>query len=192
MNQDAILPNQEQSGQRRPSRAEEIAGHRRRRNPAADYNGTFLRLGVDPSQKDPNYEYHWFNDDKGSLEFWTQQDDWDFVENGAVACDGRNLNESDKRIRRIVGKNQSGQPLYAYWCRKPKEWFDADQAEQVKRTQERYRQAVHNQTPGAVDGISQDDLQASYIPAEIQSAINTTEGRERAQAIRRSQRFQKG
>ena len=146
------------SPNKRMSRAEESLGRRRRRNPAADYNGTFLRLGIDPAYKDPNYEYRWINDDKGNLQFWTQQDDWDFVENAAIASDGRNLNESDKRIRRVVGKNQSGQPLYAYWCRKLKEWYDADQREQARRNQERYRSAVHNQTPGAVEGISPEDL----------------------------------
>ena len=66
------------------TRAEEIAAGRRRRSPSANINGMFLRLGVDPATKDPNYEYRWINDDKGRLQAMTQQDDWDFVANREV------------------------------------------------------------------------------------------------------------
>ena len=173
---------------KRMTRAEETAGHRRRRAPGAAYNGAFLRLGVDTTQDDPNYVYHWFNDDKGRLQYFTEQDDWDFVTNGAA--DNRNLNESDTRVRRIVGRDQAGQPLYAYRCRKLREWYDSDQQERIRQAQEQYDRALHTQT-GSADEIDAGDLKTSYIPREVQAAIRATDGRA---AIRRSrqQHLQKG
>ena len=177
---------------RKTTRAEETLGRRRRRDPAAAYNGAFLRLGVDNTKDDPNYVYHWFCDDKGRLQHFTEQDDWDFCENTDQAADPRNLNETSTRIRRRVGKDQSGLPLYAYRCRKLKEWQEEDLKERSLRSHERYERAVHDQT-GDAEGIDAGDLKNSYIPAEVQAAIKATDGRARANAIRRSQRsFSKG
>ena len=167
------------------TRAEEIAAGRRRRSPSANINGMFLRLGVDPATKDPNYEYRWINDDKGRLQAMTQQDDWDFVANREVASDDRNMNETETRIRRVVDKTASGEPMYAYWCRKYKPWYDEDLHHQTKLVQEKRKAMIQNMHDGS-PGTASDDPQHIYIPAEAKNAIAATEARENR--IRRSQK----
>ena len=164
------------------SRAEEIAAGRRRRQDGANINGMFLRLGVDSSTKDPNYEYRWINDDKGRLEALTQQDDWDFVENHAVALDERNLNQSDSRIRRVVDKTASGEPMYAYWCRKYKPWYDEDQNRRLELDQEKRQARISN----PVSTLPAGERDFAYVPPEAKHAAAETETRERR--IRRATR----
>ncbi len=169
----------------RMTRAEEIAAGRRRRSPSANINGMFLRLGVDPATKDKSYEYRWINDDKGRLQSLTQQDDWDFVANHEASLDDRNMNETETRIRRVVDKTASGEPMYAYWCRKYKPWYDEDQRTQTKLVEDSRKSMIRSMHDGS-PGTAADDPQHTYIPAEAKHAIAATEARENR--IRRSQK----
>lgn len=165
------------------TRAEEIAAGRRRRSDSANIDGMFLRLGVDPTIKDPNYEYRWINDDKGRLQACTQQDDWDFVENHEAAMDDRNLSQSESRIRRVVDKTASGEPMYAYYCRKYKPWYDADQSKISELAHSKRKQIIQD-VSSASSNISADEKDMLYSPAEAKIAAAQTEQREK---VRRSQ-----
>jgi len=46
--------------------------------------------------------------------------------------DAEELQERDRRIRRLVGTNKDGSPQYAYLMGIPKEFYDEDQAEKEK------------------------------------------------------------
>ena len=168
------------------TRAEEIAQGRRRRNPSEDMNGLRLRLGVDADLKDPDFEHHWFNDDRGRLELATHQDDWDFVKHPEIAKDDRNLNESESRIRRVVGQNEAGGPLYAYYCRKYKPWYDEDQKQLAAAATAERRALIKKQHVDS-KGVASDAPDVLYIPKEAQRAIARTEKSElRESKIRRS------
>ena len=184
---DATTP---RTAPRRMTRAEEIAAGRRRRSSSEDMNGLFLRLGVDPATKDANYEYRWINDADGRLQALTQQDDWDFVENHEAALDERNLNDSETRIKRQVGTTKTGEPMWAYWCRKYKPWYDEDMRKQAQATDARHREMIQRQNAGGA-GTLAGDPSHTYIPAEGKHAIKQTlqrVEREEAAQIRRAQR----
>lgn len=148
------------------TRAEEVQETRRRRS--GDFNGLFLRLGVDEALLDRrNFVYRWINDDKGKIEAKTQQDDWDFVVDTSIkGADG-----IDTRIRRQVGRTESG-PLYAYLCKKRKDYYEEDKAKEadVRRSQRENR--ILKQDTGARGGVS-DDPANTYIPAEVDAAIRS-------------------
>jgi hypothetical protein len=175
------------STESRMTRAEEVAAYRKRRQENSAYNGTYLRLGVDEIQKDPDYVYRWTNDDKGKIHSRTVLGAYEFVENKELADNSKNLNESDNRIRREVGKSSSGAPLYAYLCRKRKDFYDVDQELKTEGVIERRRSMVRNQTDGE-GGLAADAAHA-YIPREVRSAIQTSESTENVLRVRRSRKL---
>lgn len=111
-----------------PTRAQTEQRARRRRG-SLDATSDF-RLGV-RFKLDPNYEYRWINEgiDGQRLFDKTKQDDWDMVSHNDEPTDA-----PGSALRRAVGQTVSG-PVYAYFCRKPKEWHDADRDELQKRNQ---------------------------------------------------------
>jgi len=131
-----------------------------------------MRLGVDDGLKDPDYEYRWINDDRGRLEAKTQQDDWDIVTDPNIVVDEKN-NSIDTRVRRVVGVTSGGQPMYAYFCRKRKEFCDEDRRAKYEARVARRQQMIRSQDSGASGGIV-DDPKHMYVPAEAQSAIATS------------------
>jgi hypothetical protein len=150
------------------NRATEEQGRRRRRS--NDFNGNYMRLGVSEELKDPAYEYRWINDDRGRLESKTRQDDWDFVDDPAILADSDRNEKTDTRIRRVVGIAQGNVPMYAYFCRKRKEWCDDDRRfKSERRTQER-QAMIRAQHAGGSGGVD-DDPQHTYIPVEAKAAI---------------------
>lgn len=148
-------------------RANEEQGRRRRRS--NDFNGNYMRLGVDESLKDPAYEYRWINDDRGRLEARTKQDDWDFVEDPAILDDSDKNDKTDTRIRRVVGTSQGGSPMYAYYCKKRKEWCEDDRRAKSDRRMQERQQMIKAQHSGA-GGVAEDP-QHTYIPTEAKAAI---------------------
>ena len=150
------------------TRATEEQGRRRRRS--GDFSGNYMRLGVDESLKDPAYEYRWINDDRGRLEARTEQDDWDFVDDPKLLNDSDKNDKLDTRMRRAVGVGQDGRPMYAYYCKKRKEWCEEDRrAKSDRRLQER-QQMIRQQHAGGSGGVA-DDPQHTYIPDEAKAAI---------------------
>jgi hypothetical protein len=149
------------------NRATEEQGRRRRRS--SDYNGQYMRLGVDKSLLDPAYEYRWINDDRGRLEA-RYEEDWDFVSDEKILSDSDRNEKTDTRIRRIVGTASGGKPMYAYYCRKRKEYCEEDRREKHDARMAQREQMIRNQDTGASGGVS-GDPQHTYIPAEARAAI---------------------
>jgi hypothetical protein len=144
-----------------------------RRRRLTDYNGNYMRLGVDESLKDRAYVYRWINDDRGRLEAKTKHDDWDFIADPAITADSAHNNSTDTRVRRVVGTSQGGAPLYAYLCRKRRDWYNDDQRAKTKQRTQQRQQMIINQDAGWSGGVV-DDPQHTYIPAEAQAAIATS------------------
>lgn len=149
-------------------RANDEQGRRRRRSD--DFSGNYRRLGVDERLKDPAYEYRWINDDRGRLENKTRQDDWDIVDDPAILNDSDRNDKVDTRIRRVVGTGQGGEPLYAYFCRKRKDWCEDDRRAKAERRTQQRQQMIRQQHAGGSGGVA-DDPQHTYIPDEAKAAI---------------------
>jgi hypothetical protein len=79
--------------------------------------------------KDPNFEYRWLNDTPGRLESKTKLDDWDVV---TTPADPTKDDGEGTAVRRPVGTTPEGKPLYAYLCKKPKHYYEADKTEEQK------------------------------------------------------------
>lgn len=80
--------------------------------------GTSLKLDA---PKRNGYVRRWFNDAEGRVET-AEQAGYSFVH------DGRAESEQPVRVRRRVGTNADGTPLYAYLMEKPEEFYQEDQA----------------------------------------------------------------
>lgn len=102
------------------SRNEEGKVERRRRR-SSEMDGT--RRHLDVIHKDPGFEYHWFNDNGMRLDDMTKRDDWDMVVSDEEISHGNGAT-----VRRQVGTKPNGDSLFAYLCRKPKEFCDEDRA----------------------------------------------------------------
>ncbi len=99
---------------------------RRRRRAASVQTGQ--RLAVNESMLDKSrFAYRWINDSPARIMMMTKEDDWDIVTNegGVVKDDSTDLGNA---VSVVVGANPDGSPLRAYLCRKPKTYWDEDQA----------------------------------------------------------------
>jgi len=90
----------------RTSRADLTAEHRRRRQPGSLNRMVTSNLGIDPSLLDPEYHYHWANDEKGRLRSLTVHDDYEFVSASELG-DGFDRSmlkagESEERVSVVV------------------------------------------------------------------------------------------
>lgn len=94
--------------------AETEAPTKRRRR--ADVNGMNLKLAA-PSRD--GFQRRWFNDVPGRL---AEADDlaYSHVTDSSIKSDG-----TDSRVRRLVGNQANGQPLYAYLMETPVSEFQA-------------------------------------------------------------------
>jgi len=108
-------------GPGRPPRQQETQQRRRRRETLGDER--HLKLGVPDSMNDPNFEYRWFNENGNRIQQKTELDDWDIVK---TEVDATKDNGEGSPVRRPVGTKADGSPLYAYLCRKPKEFYIED------------------------------------------------------------------
>ena len=103
------------------------------------------------------YAYRWINDSPGGARLYekTKNDDWDIVsqDGGVLKNDA-----TDGAVSVIVGTNPDGSPLRAFLCRKPKSWYDEDQAEKAAKLDEQLASLRRGLTR---DGQSQSD----YVPA---------------------------
>lgn len=135
-------------------RVAETRERRRRRVASSDSQGP---LGLDKSKLDKGYHHHWLNDKPGRIHKMTVQDDYDIVTDPDLAPE---INAEGAGVRRLVGTNPDGSPLYSYLCRKPIEYYKADRGEKMREVKER-EDALKK---GLVkDGLSASDPHA-YIP----------------------------
>ena len=136
----------------RENRAE-IEGQRRKQRGGGEMEGR--RLGVARSRLDFNkFAYRWINDEPARLFAKTKEDDWDVVMNDGVKDDSPNIGNA---VSQVVGTKPDGSALVAYLCRKPKRYYDEDQAAKAKELDEQLQQLRRgNDRAGA--------SQADYVP----------------------------
>jgi hypothetical protein len=94
---------------------------RRRR---ADVNGMQLKLKAPPRE---GFQRRWFNDTPGRLAE-AEELAYDHVRDPSIKSDG-----TDSRVRRLVGTQANGQPLYAYLMETPEAEWAAGQAEREEQ-----------------------------------------------------------
>jgi hypothetical protein len=116
------------------------------------------RLGVNEHILDfENFKYRWLNDKPGRLVAMTKSDDWDFVTNdgGTVKSDSADLGDV---VSQVVGTGPDGNALRAYLCRKPRKFWEEDQAQKQAELDEQLEQIRRGNSKS---GESQSD----YIPS---------------------------
>lgn len=72
----------------------------------------------------------WVNDISNRLKEKTQYDDWEFVEareiNNEVGEAGDGNQDLGSRVKRVVGTQEGGKPMYAYLLKKSNEYYKQD------------------------------------------------------------------
>lgn len=116
----------------RMPRQEAVKQQRRRRSASTLDRMMGMTLDIfSPEQLDPNYVYRWISDVGSRLSNATKRDDYDLVHPSEIkdfdSMDDSLLTESKDRIRTYLETGKQGQPVYGYFCRKPKEFFEEDQ-----------------------------------------------------------------
>lgn len=127
--------------------------HERRRKA----RGTVLgkRLGVSEDQLDFNgFKYRWINDDPARIYEKTKNDDWDICTQDGGTVKGEAL---DGAVFHVVGANPDGSARRAYLCRKPKKFWEEDQAAKMADLDEQLAQLRRGKTRSGAD-------QADYVP----------------------------
>jgi hypothetical protein len=143
---------------------------RRRKRGTLDYKSR-QKLGVSEEFLDrENFAYRWVNDDGRRVQQMTQEDDWDIVEDPNVKEDADGIG---KRVSKVVGKTESGQPLRAFLCRKPKEFHEEDQLEKRRRVEEIEAQ-LHRGQNAAAEPEAQAMRGHTYVP---EGGISIVDGR---------------
>jgi hypothetical protein len=137
----------------RVSRQEEVQRRRKTRD-GGELAGQ--RLGVPMSILDlERFQYHWFDDKPARLFSKTKEDDWDIVKHDGSVVETDDMGDA---VSRIVGTAPDGSALKAYLCRKPRSFYDEDQAAKAARLD---RQMAELRRGNTRDGEAQSD----YIPA---------------------------
>lgn len=122
-------PPASQSAEVAMSNDTEAPKKRRRRS---SVGGFHLKLDA-PARK--GYHRRWFNDTPGRIAN-AEELAYDHVEDPSIKSDS-----PDSRVRRLVGTQASGQPLYAYLMETPVEEYEVGQAE---------REETHRQVDTAI------------------------------------------
>lgn len=123
----------------------------RRRRDTNDYSNN-LKLDVN-FDLDPAYEYRWINGGVDSQRLHDKHgEDWDMVSKDGAVSDGVGTG-----LRRAVGRDAAG-PIYTHLCRKPKEWYEQDQAKRQSRNDRLMTAIKEGRDPtGSGKGLSQGD-----------------------------------
>ena len=156
-------------------RTRDTRRERRRRETDAIYDGVQFHLGVPPHIKegeysDENYAYYWANDDKGRIQYLTEQDDWDPVEDREANKDHRNKG-GGTQLERVVGRGRDGSPIRAKLLRKHRDWYNADQANLLAKQDASRRRLRETQGDGSGSDIMTGDPRHAYIPQEIDTRM---------------------
>jgi hypothetical protein len=143
-----------------PKRAEETQAVRRRRVDMG--NMAHLRFSIpDHLRDDKRYRYHWFVDRPGRIEQKTKHDDWDLVEEPAIAADSRHTGVGT-RNERHAGVDQFGKPLRAFLARKLREYDEADKAADQRRLDDKMKQIKRGKHAAQAGRPQEDD--GTYVP----------------------------
>lgn len=137
----------------RESRAETTRRERRRRADTGETRD--LKLHVPDHLKKDGYTYRWVNDTAGGRVAALEAEDWDVVKNAAIEGEKEGL-----PVKRIVGTNESGQPLYSYLMEKPEEWHKEDRNRNETPRKEQEQAMLRG--PSASAGLSPNE---AYVPS---------------------------
>lgn len=110
-----------------------------RRRKRASVGGFHLKLTA-PERK--GYHRRWFNDTPGRLAV-AEDLAYTHVEDGSIRSDG-----TDSRVRRLVGTQANGQPLYAYLMETPEREYAygaKEKAEAIRANEEAIREGRSEQ-----------------------------------------------
>jgi hypothetical protein len=144
---------QDQPRRGRPPKAE--TQQRRRKSRAV---AGAKRLSVPESLTNfKKFAYRWINDDGIRFYSLTEEDDWELAPQNPK--DEANSVDIGSAIKRVVGRNADGSPMYAYLCRKLRKFYDDDKAdkqavldeelEQIRRGNARNGQSQSDYTPNS-------------------------------------------
>ena len=138
------------------ARAEGIRTERRRRQDTGPYAG--LKMHIPEHLKRPGFEYRFINDDGRRIHGKTVLDDWNVVMLPPV--EGKT---EGTPYRVLVGKGEGGQPLYAFLCEKPEEYYRADKAREQQAIK-KLESAIKRSPTAIAEGLSGP---TAYIPDRI-------------------------
>ena len=146
-------------------RAEEVFAQRRRRQDTGPLAG--LKLYVPENLKETGFTYRWIKDDDRRIHDKTVDDDWDIVRNKVIDGTGEGT-----PVSRIVGKDKSGQPVRAFLCKKPEEFYKLDKAKEWRYRVDAREEDIKRGAagPGGLAGPT------SYIPNVHGDGFSTGEG----------------
>lgn len=155
-------------------RAEEVRQTRRRRLDLDDESNA--PLAVNHKYLDHNnYAYRFINDTPGRLQKMYDED-WDIVNDPRVKDDA---NSEGTPLRKLVGANKDGTPLYAYLHRKPKKMYNEDRGRKMTKITET-EQALKRGMTGQPGALSAND-HGAYIPGGKAEAVTISSAKGKAQ-----------
>lgn len=139
-------------------RATKEKTERRRQRGANVLSG--IKLGVNPELLDEKrFAYRWINDQGGRIDQMTKADDYELVRDPTKAGKPDSDGEGTV-ISKVVGRGEAGQPMKAYLARKPRNFYEEDQADKkasINKTMESIKR-------GAPQTDAPDLGAAGYIP----------------------------
>lgn len=167
----------------RVSRQEMSAAHRRRRTAGSlDRMAQFTLDIFAPEQLDPSFVYRWVTDEGSRLRQATRQDDYDLVGASEIADfspQDQSDSESSERVRMVVGRDKNGAPTYAYLCKKPRAFFEEDQAAVRDFRQAMMEGRVYRGEVGGEEGESADLTAHAYVPESAGVTLGSASARRR-------------
>lgn len=141
----------------RVPRQEAVQGERRRRRNTLDPMQD-MRLSLPPEFRDDDkFHYRWVNDENNKVYHLSHNDDYD----PCTLKDAATSEEQD--VRRYVGKDAQGNPLYAVLMRKPMEYVREDQKAMDESLRE--QEAAITRKPDTTDAEARDLRERSYVPS---------------------------
>lgn len=129
----------------RAPRAQEVSAERRRRSAGTLDRTQQLKLAVPENVREdnPGHTFRWINDRGNRMHAMTVLDDWDKVEG----------------VEPIPVDTVEGKPVFAHLCKKPQQFWEADQREKVEATRVTERALVQAKPESA-------DPEAGYTPGQ--------------------------
>ena len=133
-----------------------IGGKTYKRKRSRHTPSTNGRLSVNPELLDfDNFAYRWMNDEQnGRISIKSSMEDWEFVPNIGVKEDSTDLGDM---VSYPVGTNKDGSAKVGYLMRKPKTFYEEDQADK-QAALEKQLQQLRTGASGA------GEVQSDYVP----------------------------
>lgn len=157
---DGFVSTRQTAEAERPTRGEEIAGRRRRREGLGAERGK--KLHIPEESKDPNFVYRWVNDRGGRVRQLTQMDDYEVVSSSEL--NGGDPDPTGNTAEGTVMKRtaDSGIGESAVLLKKPREYYEADKKEEQKAIDARDEAMRRGPPPSSQDGLTNKDN--AYVP----------------------------